>query len=151
MMPINIDAILCILISVAGFLMYTITYILNCLEKPEYGHNHNIDRWQTWLVVEIALVCILMSVFTFFNKLENIRTLLSCLISISLAWIIRDGDYLLFENHCKYYDVMGCGLFVVAAGFFLSLIVIQFEGPITQITGRNQKINNVNINNGLMV
>lgn len=151
MMPANIDAILCILISVAGFLMYTITYILNCLEKPEYGHSHNIDRWQTWLVVDIALVCILMSVFTFFNKLENIRTLLSCLISITLSWIIRDGDYLLFENNCKYYDVMGCGLFVVAAGFFLSLIVIQFEGPITQITGRNQKINNVNINNGLMV
>jgi len=151
MMPINIDAILCILVSITGFLMYTITYILNCIEKPEYGHNHSVDRWQTWLVVDIALVCTLMSVFTFFNKLENIRTMLSCIISINLAWIIRDGDYLLFENDCKYYDIMGCGLFVVAAGFFLSLIVIQFEGPITQITGRNQKINNVNINNGLLV
>jgi len=55
--------------------MYTITYILNCIEKPEYGHNHSVDRWQTWIAVDIALVCILMSVFTFFNKLENIRTL----------------------------------------------------------------------------
>ncbi|ORX75080.1 hypothetical protein BCR32DRAFT_297129 [Anaeromyces robustus] len=151
MMPINIDALVCILISVTGFLMYTITYILNCLEKPEYGHNHNVDRWQTWLVVDIALVCILMSVFTFFNKIENIKLMLSSFISITLAWIIRDGDYLIFANDCKYYVVMGCGLFVVATGLFLSLIVIQFEGPITQITGRNQKINNVNINNGLLV
>ncbi|ORX48420.1 hypothetical protein BCR36DRAFT_584336 [Piromyces finnis] len=92
-----------------------------------------------------------MSVFTFFNKLENIRTLLSSLIAITITWIVRDGDFLIFHNECKYYVVMGCGLFVVAAGFFFSLIVIQFEGPITQMTGRNQKINNVNIVNGLMV
>jgi len=151
MIPVNIDAILCILISVTGFLMYSITYILNCAEKQEYGHSHNVDRWQTWLVVDIAFVCTLMSVFTFFNKLEKIKTLLSCMLSINLAWVIRDGDYLIFVNDCKYYDVMGCGLFVVAVGFFLSLIVIQFKGAINQMAGRNQKINNVNMNNGLLV
>jgi len=66
--------------------MYTISYILNCAEKQEYGHNHNVDRWQTWLVVDIALVCTLMSVFTFFNKLENIKTMV---LSVTLILFIN--------------------------------------------------------------